>query len=635
VIPPNVPSQRKHHAYYLWGVSIGLIAVVVLLLFVTDSNRLLLFSRGNEFILILISLALLGTSLYFLLRLKNLQKEGDEFKNRSARAEHRLSSVLRLSQTFVDASDEREVVEQILKFSGEIFGARAASFVPLDERRQPLAAIHYGEIPGSVMNDWVEYLASPSIRQRCEACGKHGVLTQACPLLEGPVAEDLGSERSLEIYCLPLRRGEREFGILNLYFPEGQALDQESQVFLQAMLDETSLALEGVRLRRREIAALSQLQATHQQEDLSDLLSNFLENVRETLKADFAYLYLNECQSSQPEVRLVNGRIPSLAQPMVDALIQGILTCSHPILLGDVAGLPNGLPAGFSTEIPLKTKLIENSEASDIRALLLTPLCSPAGEALGAIVVGSGRQNGFNQRQLDLLQSLASQVTLVVRNSQLMAELQFRSMMAERSRLAREIHDGLAQTLGFLKLQTSQMQNFLHLGDFERLAEAIRISHKILEEAYLDARQAIDGLRIVPSLRGLSPWLEQTVVEFQENSGIRVNLVDVHDFDHLASEVQAQLIRIVQEALSNVRKHAHANQAWVECRMDSGDLILEVRDDGTGFSPEDIPAPSRYGLQGMRERTELIGAEFQVISRPHEGTTVRVRLPLSFEKKPT
>jgi two-component system, NarL family, nitrate/nitrite sensor histidine kinase NarX len=207
-------------------------------------------------------------------------------------------------------------------------------------------------------------------------------------------------------------------------------------------------------------------------------------------------------------------------------------------------------------------------------------------------------------------------------------------MMGERSRLAREIHDGLAQTLGFLKLQTSQMQNYLHLKDWERLAESIRISHKILEEAYLDARQAIDGLRILPAIEGLSPWLEQTVIEFQENSGIQVDLIEAEDVDHLASEVQAQLIRIVQEALSNVRKHARAKQVWVVCRIDAGDLVLEVRDDGCGFSPEDVPTSSRYGLQGMRERTELIGAEFQVISRPKQGTTVRVRLPLSIGETP-
>jgi two-component system nitrate/nitrite sensor histidine kinase NarX len=612
----------------------GAFAVVIFLFALLSFANLTDPFQGNGLILILLFLALSGAVSFLIYRLEKTRQDKDELLKRSRQAEDRLSNVLELSQTFVDAVDEREVIEQVLRFTGNTFGVIAASFVPLDERRQPLTAINYGEIPSSLTNAWVEYLASPAVRQRCEACGNHGILTQTCPLLEAPMAEDFQPSRPVEIYCLPIRRGEREFGILNLYLPEGHSLDADAQVFLQAMLDETSLALESVRLRRREITTLSQLQAASQRDDLSTLLSHFLDNVRETLKADFAYLDLAAREVSQPEIKLVSGEIPSQARPVIEGLIQGIVTTSRPILLGNVAGLPNGLPTGLASEFSLESKPGENAGTSDIRALLLAPLNTQDGNPMGAIVVGSSRQQGFNQRQLDLLQSLASQVALVVKNSQLLAELEFKSMMGERSRLAREIHDGLAQTLGFLKLQTAQMQNFLNMGDLERLAESIRISHKILEEAYMDARQAIDGLRIAPSLGGLSPWLEQTVVEFQENSGIQVSLVDVHDFDQLASEVQAQLIRIVQEALSNVRKHARANQAWVECRMDGRDLILEVRDDGCGFSPEDVPISSRYGLQGMRERTELIGAEFQVISRPQHGTTVRVRLPLPLEERP-
>ena len=612
------------------------------MLFVSiNSIGLANFLQGNGISLVFLILAFLGTVIYLILREHKVQLENFALRNRSSEAEEsallahqRLSSVLRLSQKFVDASDEREVVEQVLRVTSEMFGAIAASFVPLDERRQPLAAINFGEIPGSIMNAWVEYLASPAVRERCEACENHGTLTQTCPLLEVPLGNEVESSRPVGIYCLPLRRGDREFGILNLYLPERHSLDADAQEFLRAMLDETSLALEGVRLRRREIIALSQLQAVSQRADLTALLSSFLENVRETLKADFAYLDLIEREVGQPEIKLVSGEVPTPAQPMIDALIKGIQTSSKPIILGDVEGLPTGLPAGFTSDLPLGAQSMRRAAVINTRALLLAPLASQDGAPLGAIVVGSGRQHGFNQRQLDLLQSLASQVALVVQNSLLMAEIEYKTMMGERSRLAREIHDGLAQTLGFLKLQTAQMQNFLLQGDRERLAESIRISHKILEEAYLDARQAIDGLRIVPSLEGLSPWLEQTVFEFQENSGIQVSLIDVHDVDHLATEVQAQLIRIVQEALSNVRKHARANQAWVVCRMDAGDLILEVRDDGCGFSPEDVPVSSRYGLQGMRERTEVIGAEFQVISRPQLGTTVRVRLPLSIGETP-
>jgi two-component system nitrate/nitrite sensor histidine kinase NarX len=89
-----------------------------------------------------------------------------------------------------------------------------------------------------------------------------------------------------------------------------------------------------------------------------------------------------------------------------------------------------------------------------------------------------------------------------------------------------------------------------------------------------------------------------------------------------------QLIRIVQEALSNIRKHANAGSVQVSCQEFAGEIILEVHDDGLGFTPQDIPGPSQHGLRGMRERAELIGADFQVVSLTDQGTTVRVSLPV-------
>lgn len=202
-------------------------------------------------------------------------------------------------------------------------------------------------------------------------------------------------------------------------------------------------------------------------------------------------------------------------------------------------------------------------------------------------------------------------------------------MMEERARLAREIHDGLAQTLGFLKLKMAQMKSYAEQGDYDRLTEIIPVCHDTLADAYQEVRQAIDGLRIGSNGSGLESWLRQTVAEIQENSGFEIQICDPVDDVNLPPEVHAQLIRIVQEALNNIRKHSGAKQAWVSCYEADGDLILEVRDDGKGFDVEDVPKASRHGLQGMRERAELIGADFQVISLPQQGTTVRLRLPLA------
>jgi signal transduction histidine kinase len=95
----------------------------------------------------------------------------------------------------------------------------------------------------------------------------------------------------------------------------------------------------------------------------------------------------------------------------------------------------------------------------------------------------------------------------------------------------------------------------------------------------------------------------------------------------IPSEVQAQLVRIVQEVFTNIRKHSKAKNAWLVIKEWEDDLILEVGDDGQGFHPDDIPVLSQYGLRGMRERAELIGADFQVVSRPGQGTVIHLRLP--------
>jgi two-component system nitrate/nitrite sensor histidine kinase NarX len=172
------------------------------------------------------------------------------------------------------------------------------------------------------------------------------------------------------------------------------------------------------------------------------------------------------------------------------------------------------------------------------------------------------------------------------------------------------------------------MQNYLARNDLERLQQNINMTYSTLTDAYQDARQAIDGLRLGPDENGLAGWLEQTVSEFEETSGLSEVVLETDVRRDLPSEVHAQLIRIVQEALSNIRKHSQARNVWIGCHETNDDLWLEIRDDGQGFSPEDIPGPSQHGMRGMRERAELIGADFQVTSRQGEGTVIRVRLPL-------
>ncbi len=540
--------------------------------------------------------------IFFIEQRDQLQKRVEIADGLVLEDQKRLRAIFRISQKYVNASDENEVIDLVLKLSLELVGAKGVSYVPLDEHGQPLAALSYGELPAPGMSDWVEYLATPAVRNRCKNCENLETLLESssCPLFKGPFSE------ASELFCLPLRRGEHEFGVLNLFFSNPDQIDAETREFLKAMIDETSMALEGARLRQRELAALRQMQVIREKTDIKGLLSSLLEEVQQSLESDFAMLILKE--SGDGFLKTSIGNFPNQALPFLEGVLQGVVASGSPVMFGDLFGQTDSEPG--------------------LKSILAAPLKSGDGPPAGALLVGSRRQEVLHQRQLAVLQTVAGQVALIIQNANLVADIEFKTMIQERTRLAREIHDGLAQTLGFLKLTMGQMQNYLERREFDHLRKSIDLCYSTLNEAYLDVRQAIDGLRIWPTGNNLSVWLEQTIEEFKEISELNVVLEPLELSSELPPEVHAQLMRIVQEALSNVRKHADATHVWISFREVETDLWLEIRDNGAGFAPEDVTGPSQHGLRGMRERADLIGADFQIISCPTDGTVVRVRLPL-------
>jgi two-component system, NarL family, nitrate/nitrite sensor histidine kinase NarX len=611
-------SEEKSRYIWLPAIFVGLVLGVFLLYISLDAaifsgmERIWQIAFGGGFLLLASITAFWAAQNFRHLLDKNnlLEDRIHETERLVSEAYQRLSAMFRVRQQFYEADNEKEIVELLLKTSVQLSGAAGASFVPLDEHRQPLSVVNYGKPTLPLPEAWLEYLASPFIRESCSACDKSNHFVVTCPLLRGPFAEAAG------VFCVPLRRGDREFGVLNLYIPDKNKLDVETRAFLNSLVNETSQALEGVWLRNRELISLQQLQAVREKADLFSLLSDLLDNLCQTLDPDFALLVLkNEEGEGEdiPRIReeLVKGRLPESAKHFIESTIQNVII--------------HNKPTNFSSTGSNKTSPV------GLRAMVALPLTAADQSILGVLVVGNKRSQGFHQRQYALLQTVSGQIALVVQNAHQLSDLEYKAMMDERTRLAREIHDGLAQTLGFLKLQVAQMQNYLERGDLERLKDAVQLYYQTLAEIYHDARFAIDGLRIVPSGHNLETWLQQMLDEFQENVGPQALAVTLKHFEvntELPSEVQAQLIRIMQEALSNVRKHAQAENVRVSCIEKDGDLVIEIQDDGKGFASEDVAGTSRHGLRGMRERAELIRADFQVISRPKAGTTVRISIPV-------
>ena len=199
----------------------------------------------------------------------------------------------------------------------------------------------------------------------------------------------------------------------------------------------------------------------------------------------------------------------------------------------------------------------------------------------------------------------------------------------EREHIAREMHDSLAQVLGYLRLQTSALEQKLAAGELAPIAEGLQEMRKAARDAYEDVRQGMLALRTAASLKkGLISSLEEFLQEYRTRSGLDVE-VQVADeaATRLSARSEGQLLRIIQEALANVRKHAHARR--VKIRFELWDSVVQttIEDSGRGFQPAEAPRGRHFGLDTMRERAESVGGTLLIESKPGTGTKVVVRLP--------
>jgi two-component system sensor histidine kinase DegS len=200
---------------------------------------------------------------------------------------------------------------------------------------------------------------------------------------------------------------------------------------------------------------------------------------------------------------------------------------------------------------------------------------------------------------------------------------------AERSRLAQEVHDGPAQALSNAIFQVEYIERVVQ--EDTRLARTeLRFLRELLRRELGDVRSFISQLR--PPLLvelGLDGAIREAADRISDLIGIPVSVDLEASPEVLSDAAQTVVLRVVQEALQNIRKHAEASLVVVRSLSEGSDWLLEIRDDGRGFDVPTVVLRGRrnFGLQFMRERAELIGARFEVRSRPDGGTVVRLAIP--------
>lgn len=520
---------------------------------------------------------------------------------RLQKANRRLSFLIRVNRRLAEAEDEETLLDVIVSLPQQVFPVAAVSLVQLDEREQPAPPVFRGNLTPEATAALNRHLARERVWTQCACCETHTADTLSPCALLSSVA---GSPQVDRVYCFPLARGERRYGLLNVYLGADRDLTDNEQSLLTAMAHEISLALESHRLRARELAMLIHLQQTNWWSDLEEDLSGVLTHTVEVLDADGGAFLIDAPQSGARPVETTVGNPLGDSAEMVRSLAQ----------------------SSRETGQPLDIQALEK-EGSPVRSLLAVPLRTD-GETIGTLVLWAGRREAFVRRHLQLVSIVAGEAALLIENQRLSVQVEHQAALAERARLAREIHDGLAQTLGYLKLQIAQLIRHHDAGDGHDMGPDLKALRRLLDDAYVDAREAIDGLYLASATSGLEAWMQELATDFEQLSGVPVTVEGTTV--HLEPEVEMQLQRIVQEGLSNIRKHAAAGSVHVAWWMETdGILALSIRDDGRGFDSSDAQLSATHGLRIMQERAALLEADLQLTSKPGEGTEVTLHLPVT------
>ena len=262
---------------------------------------------------------------------------------------------------------------------------------------------------------------------------------------------------------------------------------------------------------------------------------------------------------------------------------------------------------------------------TDPTAMLLLPLTAAGGEV--GLLVLRGR-NPFNHRQRELLEVVGGQLGLALRNAQLFVDTQELATINERNRIAREIHDTLAQGLAGIIVQLQAADAWMG-RESERSREALRQATELARSSLQEARRSVWDLRPEGLQRaGLAGAIRDELARVRERSGIRTSL-RLRGLRGLSlpAQLEVTVFRIVREAVGNAVRHGSPAEVSVELSWRLGRLQVVVADDGRGFDPSGPSRQGSFGVTSMRERAAGAGGELTLDSRPGGGTRVVLEVP--------
>jgi len=377
--------------------------------------------------------------------------------------------------------------------------------------------------------------------------------------------------------------------------------------------------------RNHELSVLNAIaRELNRSVDLNEALEFTLSQVAELLGLRTGWIWLVDESSSEPYLAAVQNLPPALANDPHRMDGAGYCYCLDTYKKGDLEGAAN---VNVLTCSRLKG-LVDGTDGLRYHASI--PLYA-GDEKLGVMNVASPDWRSLSPDDLQLLYTIGDLLSIAVERARLFARSAQLGAVEERNRLARELHDTIAQGLTATTLQIESADALLDVGsNAERARESLRRALSITQSNLEEARRSVLDLRAAPlEGRSLSEALKALVNEWEAETGAATRFQAINGRRPLPPRVEVALYRICQEALTNVARHAEAERVTVRLIATTEQVQLIVEDDGRGLDASE--AVDRHGLVGMNERTRMLGGTLDLRTRPGSGTRVQVTVPL---KKP-
>jgi len=404
-----------------------------------------------------------------------------------------------------------------------------------------------------------------------------------------------------------------EFGELAAGFNHMASTLQGMYEGLERKVADKTRDLESKRARLAALYEVSNfLVSTH---SLEVLAQGFAQKIRSISGADAVAVRWSD-EGSQRYLMLASDCLPEELAKEERCLEAGLCACGQPqasartrvipIISADDHRLGNCVRVGYDSLVSVPIRLQQR--------------------VLGEVDLFYRHEATLSTEDRDLYDALTGHLANAIENLRSEALVREAAVSQERAMLARELHDSIAQSLSFLKIQVSLLRGALEKKDESQIRSTLDEIDTGVRESTNDVRELLVHFRTRTDSDDIEQALRTTLRKFEHQSGLPARL-EMHGHGvALPSDVQLQVLHVVQEALSNVRKHAQASEVQLDV-FRGPKWVFRVRDNGRGFDTRLRPHDETHvGLQIMRERAERIGARIEVNSLQNEGTEVRIEL---------